>query len=65
MARDIQRVENYTNAALIMGLVNLFWVLTAIWVNWGLGALLLTALLLNHLITLLDRHLHSQDGPPH
>ncbi len=65
MARDIQRVENYTNAALIMGLVNLFWVLTAIWVNWGLGALLLTALLLNYLITLLDRHLHAQDGPPH
>ncbi len=37
MARHIQRVENYTNAALIMGLVNLLWVLMAIWVNWGWG----------------------------
>lgn len=63
MARHIRRVENYTNAALIMGLVNLLWVLTAIWVNWGLMALILTTLLLNHLITLLDRHLHSRHGP--
>ncbi|WP_299350719.1 histidinol phosphate aminotransferase [uncultured Shimia sp.] len=55
MARQVRRVENYTNAALVMGLVNLLWILTLIWAIWGLAAVLLISIALNHAITLLER----------
>ena len=62
MARQIRPVENYTNVVLVMGLVNLLWVLIAIWAIWGLAAALLTALIVNHLITLLDRRLEAREN---
>ena len=62
MARQIRPVENYTNVVLVMGLVNLLWVLIAIWAVWGLAAALLTALIVNHLITLLDRRLEAREN---
>ncbi len=62
MARHVQRVENYANEALMMGLVNLLWILVVIWVNWGLAAVLLTALLLNHAITLLQRRFEARNN---
>lgn len=51
----MREAPNYTNAALIMGLVNLLWMLGVIWVLWGLPAVLLTGLTLNSLITRLSR----------
>ncbi|WP_127115551.1 histidinol phosphate aminotransferase [Shimia sediminis] len=61
MARQIRPVENYTNMVLVMGLVNLLWVLIVIWAVWGLAAALLTALIVNHAITLLDRRFQAHD----
>ena len=44
------RAPDYTHAALAMGFVNLFWILGLVWVVLGLPAVLIVALLLNHLI---------------
>lgn len=41
---------DYTNAALVMGLVNLLWVFMALWANFGLPAVLATAYGLDRLI---------------
>ena len=46
----MQAAPNYTNAALVMGLVNLIWMLGVIWAIWGLPAVMLTGLGLNGLI---------------
>jgi hypothetical protein len=46
-----KRVENYTNASLIMLLVNLLWIFGVIWASFGLLAVLVTGWVLNHLIT--------------
>ena len=42
---------DYTNAALIMGFVNLLWSLLLIRANFGLSAALVLAVFLNYLIT--------------
>lgn len=55
MARNIRPVEDYTKAALWTGFVNLLWIFMVIWGLWGFAAVLLTALFLNHAITLLER----------
>ncbi|WP_204113487.1 hypothetical protein [Shimia biformata] len=47
MARNVKPVENYTNTCLVLGLVNLVWVLIAIWAFLGYAFALLTALGLN------------------
>ena len=47
---------DYTNAALIMGFVNLLWSLLLIWANFGLPAVLAVAVFLNDLITRLAHH---------
>lgn len=57
MARQVRRVENYTTAALVTGLLNLLWVLMVIWALWGFPAVLLVALILNYAITWLERRL--------
>ena len=41
---------NYTSAALVMGLVNLLWIFTVIWVLFGLPVVMLTGLVLNRMI---------------
>lgn len=51
MQRSVGRVEDYTNICLIMGLVNLFWVLMLIRLTLGWGAVLLAALVLNWAIS--------------
>ena len=51
--------------------VNLFWVLTTLWSAWGMGAVLVVAAVLNHLITRYDMGLRRRaagmdsqpDGP--
>lgn len=45
-----REVENYTGAVLVMGLVNLIWMLVAIWVWLGFWAVVLTGWGLNRLI---------------
>jgi len=49
--RPISRAPDYTNASLVMGLVNLLWILGAIWAMFGLPAVLLTGLALDRAIT--------------
>ncbi|MEM7074414.1 MAG: hypothetical protein AAGA28_12965 [Pseudomonadota bacterium] len=49
--RERQPAPNYTNAALVMGLVNLLWVFVAIWAAFGLPVVLALAYGLNILIT--------------
>ncbi|SLN38708.1 hypothetical protein PEL8287_01881 [Roseovarius litorisediminis] len=44
---------NYTNAALVMGLVNLIWIFMVIWATLGLPAVLITGYILDRLITLI------------
>ena len=36
----MREAPNYTNAALIMGGVNLFWIMMVVWVIYGMGAVL-------------------------
>jgi hypothetical protein len=49
------RVENYTTPALIFAALNLIWIFCVIKVLWGFGAVAITALALNHLITRLGQ----------
>jgi hypothetical protein len=46
---------DYTNAALVMGLVNLLWVFMVLWANFGLPVVLATAYGLDRLIVWLSR----------
>lgn len=47
---------NYTNAALIMGLVNLLWIFMALWAAFGFPVVLLVGFLLDRLILRLGRN---------
>jgi len=51
----LSEAPNYTNAALIMGFVNLMWVFMALWAVFGLPAVLAVGYGLNFLITRLAR----------
>ncbi|MBZ8117201.1 hypothetical protein KUD11_00910 [Roseovarius sp. LXJ103] len=46
---------DFTNAALIMGLVNLVWVFTALWALFGFWAVLGAAFILDKLISRIPR----------
>ncbi|SNT12112.1 histidinol phosphate aminotransferase [Antarctobacter heliothermus] len=52
--RHPKRVEDYTTANMVLIFVNLLWVFVALWSFWGLGVVLILAMLLNHLITRID-----------
>ncbi len=47
----LPEAPNYTNAALVMGVVNLIWIFIALWAVFGFHVVLLTALALNRLIS--------------
>lgn len=49
--RQVSPAPNYTNAALVMGFVNLIWVLGVIWASYGLPTVLVLAVALNMLIS--------------
>ena len=49
------RVEDYTNANLVLILVNLLWILVWSWSIRGIGAVVLLAIALNHGIALIAR----------
>ncbi len=56
MKRGVLReAPNYTNAALIMGGLNLFWIMTVIWAMWGLPTVLAVGYLLDRLIRRIGR----------
>lgn len=51
MRRGVMReAPNYTNAALVMGLVNLLWIFFALWVAFGLPVILVLGYALDRLI---------------
>lgn len=52
---------NYTNAALVMGLINLFWSFLLIYASFGLPAVLVIAVGLNYAITRLAQHRVAND----
>ncbi|MEQ9695690.1 hypothetical protein [Shimia sp. SDUM112013] len=64
MARPINRVENYTTPALVMGFVNLLWFFGVLLAIWGLPAVLVAGWVLNYAITLFERHLRAQGKYP-
>lgn len=49
--RKVKEAPNYTNAALVMALVNLIWVFAVIWAAFGLPVVLAVGYVLNWLIT--------------
>lgn len=47
MSSPVQSAPNYTNAALVMGFVNLMWVFVLMFVLWGLPSVMVLAVILN------------------
>ncbi|GAW33811.1 hypothetical protein RA2_00856 [Roseovarius sp. A-2] len=47
---NLKAAPNYTNAALVMGAVNLLWVFMVIWATLGFLAVLVTGFVLDKLI---------------
>lgn len=43
-------VKNYVTANLVMAFANLSWIFVALWMAWGIGAVLVLAAALNHAI---------------
>ncbi|WP_428515489.1 hypothetical protein [Roseovarius sp.] len=52
---QMPEAPNYTNAALVMGLVNLLWVFMALWMMFGLPVVMAVGYGLNLLITRFSR----------
>jgi hypothetical protein len=52
---QMPEAPNYTNAALVMGLVNLIWIFMALWIMFGLPVVMAVGYGLNILITRLSR----------
>lgn len=48
---NLPEAPNYTNAALVMGWVNLIWIFILLWAVFGFHTVLLTALGLNRFIS--------------
>lgn len=46
----LPEAPNYTNAALVMGLINLLWIFMVLWAVFGLPVVLAIGYGLNHLI---------------
>jgi hypothetical protein len=56
-------VEDYMTSNMVLIFMNLLWVFIVLWSAWGLGAVLILAALLNHLITRLA-HARRGSRPP-
>lgn len=52
---QLPEAPNYTNAALVMGLVNLLWIFMALWMIFGLPVVMAVGYGLNLLITRFSR----------
>ncbi|MGR3375561.1 histidinol phosphate aminotransferase [Salipiger abyssi] len=55
--RTRQPAPDFTTPALVFLFINMLWIFGVLWVQWGLGAVLLAGLAVNHLITRLERRL--------
>lgn len=54
--RPPQRVEDYTTANLVLIFVNMIWIFTVIWVQFGILAVVLAGWAINQLINRLQQH---------
>lgn len=52
---QMPEAPNFTNAALVMGLVNLLWVFMALWIMFGLPVVMAVGYGLNLVITRIGR----------
>ncbi|MEM1429033.1 MAG: hypothetical protein AAGG09_06215 [Pseudomonadota bacterium] len=55
-----RRAPDYTNAALIMGFMNLIWIFVLLWAAFGFWTVLAAGIGLNTLITRLEDRLERQ-----
>ena len=53
--RPRRPAPDYTDAALLSGLANLIWVFVALWATLGFWSVVVAGVVLNHLITRLER----------
>ncbi|MBN9885845.1 histidinol phosphate aminotransferase [Salipiger abyssi] len=58
--RTRQPAPDFTTPALVFLFINMLWIFAVLWVQWGLGAVLLLGLAVNHLITRLERRLRRR-----
>lgn len=56
-----QRVQDYRSASLVLIFINMLWIFGVIWTSWGLPAVMLAGLALNHAITRLDAFLDARE----
>lgn len=63
--RPPQRVEDYTNANLVLIFVNMLWIFVVIWASVGLWAVVLAGWGLNRLITRLEQRQYARDVARH
>ena len=52
---NLPEAPNYTNAALVMGAVNLVWIFMVLWIAFGFVSVLAVGWLLNLVINRLDQ----------
>ncbi|MGH1577675.1 hypothetical protein [Planktotalea sp.] len=57
MTNNRGRVENYTNTCLVMGLINLMWIMIALWAWKGFFAALMLGAAIYYSINWLDMRL--------
>lgn len=60
--RTRQPAPDYMTSALFFIFLNMLWIFGVLWVSWGLGAVAIAGVTVNHLITMLDNHLNGQKG---
>ena len=55
-----QPAPDYTSSALFFIFINMLWIFGVIWISWGLGAVAIIGVILNHLISMLDARLNPE-----
>ncbi|EIE52869.1 histidinol phosphate aminotransferase [Salipiger aestuarii] len=60
--RTRQSAPDYSTSALFFIFINMIWIFGVLWVSWGLGAVAIAGVIVNHLITMLDNRLNGQKG---
>ncbi|MDO6586233.1 histidinol phosphate aminotransferase [Salipiger sp. 1_MG-2023] len=60
--RTRQTTPEYTTSALFFIFINMLWIFGVFWVNWGLEAVAIAGVIVNHLITLLDNRINGEKG---
>lgn len=60
--RTRQPAPDHMTSALFFIFLNMLWIFGVLWVSWGLGAVAIAGVAVNHVITMLDNHLNGQKG---